>query len=225
MLSDSHARFHSGRVLLGAACAFSLIAGCAAPAPQPAPQPDPVVVPAALPPPSPPVTSAPVSPPEATVIKPVRARNEPLDQLLAQADRVRSLPQPELLAEIARLGEPEDSLAQVELALALLQTRAPVDTARALGLLQRAQGASTANARAVQPLVRLLVARASEQRRLEDLVDKQNQQLRDGQRRLDQLNERLEAMRAIERSLTAPRAPGSGGAPGGNQGNGARTAP
>ena len=42
-----------------------------------------------------------------------------------------------------------------------------------------------------------------EQRRLEDLLEKQNQQTRDVQRRLDQTNERLEALKAIERSLTS----------------------
>ena len=55
-----------------------------------------------------------------------------------------------------------------------------------------------------------------EQRRLEDSLERQSQQLREHQRRIDQLNERLEAMRAIERSLTTrpPAAP-----------NGTRTAP
>jgi hypothetical protein len=52
------------------------------------------------------------------------------------------------------------------------------------------------------------------QRRLEDLLERQNQQTREVQRRLEQTNERLEALKAIERSLTSrspaasrPRAP------------------
>jgi hypothetical protein len=176
--------------------------------------------------PPPAVTSAPIVPPEVQVAAPVRPRNSPTDLLLAQADRLRALPPADLTAEIARYGEPEDAIAQAELALALLNTRVPADTARALGLLQRAQAGTTAEARAVQPLVRLLIARAGEQRRLEDQIDKQNQQMRDTQRRIDQLNERLEAMRAIERSLTAPRTPnGPTGAHPGNHGNGARPAP
>ena len=48
----------------------------------------------------------------------------------------------------------------------------------------------------------LLANRLMDQRRLEDATERQAQQLRDSQRRIDQLNERLEAMRAIERSLT-----------------------
>ena len=51
-----------------------------------------------------------------------------------------------------------------------------------------------------------------EQRRLEDLLDKQTQQTREVQRRLDQTNERLEALKAIERSLTSrPPAPKASG--------------
>ncbi|MBP7564370.1 MAG: hypothetical protein KA795_00030 [Burkholderiaceae bacterium] len=214
------------RSLLGALLALGMVAGCAAPPPPPvpAPLPEPPVVVAPAPPPA--VTSAPIVPPEVQVAAPVRPRNSPTDLLLAQADRLRALPPADLTAEIARYGEPEDPIAQAELALALLNTRVPADTARALGLLQRAQAGTTPEARAVQPLVRLLIARAGEQRRLEDQIDKQNQQMRDTQRRIDQLNERLEAMRAIERSLTAPRAPNSPtGAHPGNHGNGARTAP
>ncbi len=45
------------------------------------------------------------------------------------------------------------------------------------------------------------------QRRLEEQLERQTQQLREAQRRNDQLNERLEAVRAIERSLTTRPAP------------------
>ena len=61
--------------------------------------------------------------------------------------------------------------------------------------------------RELKPLARLLAARLLDQRRLEDGVERQSQQLRDSQRRIEVLNERLEAMRAIERSLT-PRGAG-----------------
>ena len=51
-----------------------------------------------------------------------------------------------------------------------------------------------------------------EQRKLEEALDRQAQQLREQQRRIEQLNERLEAMRAIERSLNN-RAPARPAAP------------
>ncbi len=127
--------------------------------------------------------------------------------VLAYADRVRLLGPAELATEIASLGDGGDTPhLQLQLALALVQTHQPVDTARALGLVQRVVASTQPQAVALQPLARLLAARLMEQRRLEDQADRQNQQIRDAQRRIDQLNERLEAMRAIERSLT-PRAP------------------
>ena len=44
----------------------------------------------------------------------------------------------------------------------------------------------------------------AEQKRVEDQLERQNQQLRDSQRRIDQLNDRIEALRAIERSFARP---------------------
>lgn len=126
----------------------------------------------------------------------------PVDSLLAYADRVRQFSPADLSTEILNLGEPGQSpLRQMQLAIALSQTHLPVDTARALGLVQRVAASPQAETTPLKPLARLLSARLFEQRRLEDLLDRQAQQLRDSQRRIDQLNERLEAMRAIERSL------------------------
>jgi enoyl-CoA hydratase/carnithine racemase len=112
----------------------------------------------------------------------------------------------------------------LRLALLLTQTRQPADTARALGLVQRTL--ADANAQDLHPLARLLEARLLQQRRLEDQLDRQTQQLRDTQRRNDQLSERLEAVRAIERSLStrpAPAAPPS--APAAGNGPAPRPAP
>jgi hypothetical protein len=70
------------------------------------------------------------------------------------------------------------------------------------------------------PVARLLSARIAEQRRLEETLDKQAQQARDNQRRLDQANEKLEALKAIERSLVTRPGPASGAASGAAKGNG-----
>jgi len=126
----------------------------------------------------------------------------PVDSLLAYADRVGQFNPADLSTEILNLGEPGQSpVRQMQLAIALSQTHLPVDTARALGLVQRVAASPLPESAPLKPLARLLSARLFEQRRLEDLLDRQTQQLRDSQRRIDQLNERLEAMRAIERSL------------------------
>jgi len=131
----------------------------------------------------------------------------PQAAMLSYADKVRPLGGNELSTEIARLGDPGDSpTTQMQLALLLSQTRVPADLARALGLMQRVIANPSPEAQPLHPLARALAARYVEQRRVEDDRDKQVQQLRDSQRRIDQLNDRIEALRAIERSFARPNA-------------------
>jgi hypothetical protein len=131
----------------------------------------------------------------------------PQAAMLAYADKVRPLGGNELSTEISRIGDPGDSpTTQMQVALLLSQTRVPADLARALGLLQRVIANPSPEAQPLQPLARALAARYVEQRRVEDDRDKQVQQLRDSQRRIDQLNDRIEALRAIERSFARPAA-------------------
>lgn len=132
--------------------------------------------------------------------------------LLSYADRLQALSPNDLAAEIAVQGDPGTApLRQMQLALALIHLRQPAETARALGLLQRVINHAGPESLPLKPLARLLANRLMDQRKLEESTDRQAQQLRDSQRRIDQLNERLEAMRAIERSLTTrpPAAPRS----------------
>lgn len=192
-----------------------LLAACATPAP-PAPAPAPAAAapaPApAVPPPILPVEAE----PRALATQLVPPSPGPIGALLAYADRVRGLSSNDLQAEINRLGEPGDVPAlQIQLALALSQTRSSPDLARALGLMQRAAANNTSEGLALQPLARLLAARYLEQRRVEDDRDRQVQQQRDAQRRIDQLNDRIEALRAIERSFARPAAPAPAPAPNG----------
>ncbi|TNF54852.1 MAG: hypothetical protein EP308_07010 [Burkholderiales bacterium] len=134
-----------------------------------------------------------------------------LDQALAYAERVRPMALAELQAELKALGDPGHQPArQMQVALVLMQMQQPVETARALGLLQRVQASATSEAETLRPLARLLAGMLSNQRRLEEQLERHAAQLRDAQRRIDRLGERLEAMRAIERSL-GPR--GNNGAP------------
>ena len=182
----------------------ALLAGCASTPPPPAPsKPPPVAMIIAVP-------VAPAIEVGSTETHGTEAdTNAPVALLLAQTDRVLKLPPAELAKEIARLNEAEDGTADTPLLLAtaLAQTRQAVDTARALGLVQRVLGNTSAAAQPLHPLARLLEARLLQQRRLEDQLERQAQQLRDSQRRNDQLSERLEAVRAIERSLSTRPTP------------------
>jgi hypothetical protein len=123
--------------------------------------------------------------------------------LLSYSERLRLLNPNELAAEIALQGDPGNApLKQMQLSVALMQLPQAVDTARALGLLQRVVSSPSPDATPLKPLARLLALRLHEQRKLEEGLERQSQQLRENQRRIDQLSDRLEAMRAIERSLT-----------------------
>lgn len=168
-------------------------------APAPPPMPAPTVVTTA-----PPVSAAtPVAAP-----KPVDLAT-PADlasrRALANHEQLRALPLSELAQEIARLSAlPPTPDTSIDLAMALLLTRNGGEQTRAIGLVEPLAKGVTPDAEAWQPIARLLLARLQELRRLEDLLDRRNQELRDSQREVKQLNEKLEALKAIERSL-APR--------------------
>lgn len=181
-------------VLLLAACSAAPRVGTAPDVPAPVPAPPPALPPPAPPPPAPP------PPPEPDPADAAARR------LLFYADQLRQLPAGELGAEVARLNAawaasgnaPAQAL---ELALALAQTRNPADTGRALALVEPLARMPSAEQQPWQGLARLLAMRLAEQRRLEDALERQGRELRESQRSVQQLNEKLEALKAIERSL------------------------
>ena len=177
--------------------------------------------------PTPEPAVAPPGPLAAESDEPTTPPKDLLRDTLAYADRTLSASSTELARETARLSDLDENKPSraMRLALVLAQTRQPADTARALGLVQRTL--TNPAAQDLHPLARLLEARLTQQRRLEEQLERQAQHLRDAQRRNDQLSERLEAVRAIERSLTtrpAPAAPvtpppGAAASGAGNNGN------
>jgi hypothetical protein len=179
-------------------------------------------------PPAPPAVTTPQPepkpvPPPAPEIR-VDQGKDPTIRLLAYADRIRQMPPAELSQEIARLGDIKTPVDQLQLSIALGQVRQLPELIRAQDLLVRVLG--NPDAAPLHPLARLLASRYGEQRRLEEQLEKQAQQLRDTQRKLDQTNERLEALKAIERSLGSRQpasAPGAGAGPA--PANRARTTP
>ena len=132
-------------------------------------------------------------------------------RMLAYADRIRAMSNAELSQEAGRLGAVQSPAEQMQLALVLSLSRQTAEVIRSQELLTRLLANQGADAQALHPLARLLAARLGEQRRFEDLLDKQSQLARDLQRRLDQTLERLEALKAIERSMT--RRPATPAAP------------
>ena len=150
-------------------------------------------------------SAAPSGPAASAPIDPATPGDLVARRMLAYHEQLRALSPGDLTQELARLSAlpvaPDISL---ELALALMQTRNGGELNRAIGLVDPLTKGSSPEQRQWQPFARLLLARLLELRRLEDLLDKRNQELRDSQREVRQLNEKLEALKAIERSL-APR--------------------
>jgi len=196
----------SRRALVAAGGCAVLLAACAAEAPRPAASP--AAAPTIAIAPAPPARPAPAPAAAAPGPAAAAALNAPaaLEVAVGYAERVRSLPAAELAQEVQRLGDNGYSpLRGIQLALALAQTRTAANTVRAQALLQRVQVDPGSEPQGLQPFARWLAAQLAEQRRSEEAAERQAQQLRDAQRRIDQLNERLEALRAIERSLPGPK--------------------
>ncbi|MDB5889955.1 MAG: hypothetical protein JWP47_786 [Polaromonas sp.] len=172
------------------------------------PEPVPVAVPA-----QPVVVPSPEPRPVevAVAARPETRNGEATVRTLAYAERIRTMPPPELQQEIARLGDVRSPADQMQLALVLAQLRQLPDLIRAQELLGRVLGSP--DTEGLHSLARLLASRYGEQRRLEEQLDKQTQQTRDVQRRLDQTTERLEALKAIERSLVNRQATPPGAVP------------
>ena len=184
------------RALAGLAAATAVLglAGCATPKAPPPPPPPPVVV-------APPVKCDP----------PLEARDFAARHLLATEDRFSALNTADLTAEAARSIEGATIEQQMDQALALSMTHSPGDLGRAQALLDQVLHNNTPQADPWRSLARLLAYRLGEQKRAEDAVERGAQQLReaqrDNQRKLDDVNAKLEALKAIERNLNTRQAP------------------
>ena len=211
-------RVRSRRPMAGMALAAMVLAACTL---GPGYKSGPPAAPAAAAEPAPPADSAPInSNAETPASAPAEAPKAPAAgdivlRVLAYADRVRAMSNGELNQEAARLGAVQAPSQQFQLALVLSQSRQTQEVIRSQELLTRLLANPSAEAQALHPLARLLAARLGEQRRFEDLADRQGQLARDLQRRLDQTLERLEALKAIERSMSRRPADPAAAAPAG----------
>jgi DNA repair ATPase RecN len=142
--------------------------------------------------------------------------------MLAYAQKVRLMAPAELNQEASRISTGASPTEQMQLALVLGQLSQLPERIRAQELLARVLANQGAEAQALHPLAGLLASRYVELRRLDEQLEKQTQQTREVQRRLDQTTERLEALKAIERSLTS-RPPATGSSAPANRANRAPT--
>ena len=109
-------------------------------------------------------------------------------------------------AELAAM--PGDPDAQMRLALLLAHPRGTADMARAQALLEAIQRNAEPAAVRLQALARLLGEQLAERQKLETHNERLALQLKEGQRKLQELQEKLDRLAEIERSLPSrPRSP------------------
>lgn len=175
------------RILLLLCCA--LLAACATapsskPAPESAAQPIPLIA--------------------------LRAASGAIDALLAYHQWLRELTPAELAKEQAVLhAQPKTVQSALKKSMLLALNRNNDDLARAQALIDGVLKSPEPDALGLRPLAQMLAVHYAEMRRLGDQLDKASQQAKDNQRRSEQLNDKLEALKAIERTLPAPLTKGA----------------
>jgi len=151
--------------------------------------------------------AAPISPPPAAVPVPVTVAEpaaDPIRELLAYHTALRRLPQGELQKELNKLEiQPASARLTLQKAIVLGLLQGLGDLARAQWHLEGVLNSVEAEAVALRPLALLLASDYAQQRRLGEQVDKLQHQGREQQRRIEQLNQMLEGLKAIERTLPA----------------------
>ncbi len=96
---------------------------------------------------------------------------------------------------------------QVRFAMVLGHPRGQPDLARALTLLEAVLKSTDLGAVSLHPLARLLADNYGERQKLEGQLEKQGQQLKDSQRKTIELQEKIDGLADIERTLPQrPRA-------------------
>ncbi|KQQ33257.1 hypothetical protein ASF61_09150 [Duganella sp. Leaf126] len=142
----------------------------------------------------------------------------PLDDigpLLNYHQALRRLTQGELLKELSGLLQQKRTpRVTLQTGMVLMLTRGNGDLARAQGLLDNVANSTEASAAPYKGLAQLLASFCAESRRLTEHVERLNTQLatqqKESQRRIDQLNDMVEGLKNIERTLPARPAAGAG---------------
>lgn len=159
------------------------------------------------PPPVPEPVPAPVAEPEPAPLPPP----DEVGPLLSYHQSLRRMSQGELLKELSGLSLQQRSpRVAVQMGMVLMLTRGNGDLARAQSLLDSVATSANTEAGPFRLLAQLLSSNCAETRRLAEHADKLALQQKDNQRRIDQLNDMVEGLKAIERTLPARPSPNSG---------------
>ncbi|NMF98130.1 permease [Aromatoleum toluolicum] len=137
--------------------------------------------------------------------------NTPVRNALAYHETIRGMNTAELARERSALsGAGNAPLVQMKQVMLLSHPQGNNNLQRAQSLLEAINGSEKPDAVALQPLARLLAEQLQERVRLENTADRltqqlerTGQQLKDAQKQSDQLQEKLDALTEIERTLPA----------------------
>jgi hypothetical protein len=150
--------------------------------------------------------------------QPMEEQDSAARHFFSTQDRLSTLNTADLANEANHPADAASVQGQLDQALALSLTRVPGDTQRAQALVDQITHSTSREADPWRGPARLLTTLLGEQRRLQDQADHTSQQLRDAQRdsqrKLDQVNEKLDQLKAIERSLNARPASAAASKPG-----------
>lgn len=141
------------------------------------------------------------SAPTASALPPYSSR-----LLLADINEVYTLSNAELNREISRLSNSTEPHARIKLALLLSRTHQAADTQRALNLLTSVIAQSQGSANSWYLWAQLLYPVLEDQHKLLLQLSQQSHNLRENNRLIEELNRKIDALRAIETSLNT-RAP------------------
>jgi hypothetical protein len=162
--------------------------------------------------PSPPLPVAP--PPPVVEVEAPRPPPPPdeVGPLLSYHQSLRRMSQGELVKELSGLGLQQRSpRVALQMGMVLMLTRGNGDLARAQALLDSVATSAEMDAAPFRLLAQMMSSNCAETRRLSEHADKLGAQQKESQRRIDQLNEMLEGLKTIERTLPARPAPSQQG--------------
>ena len=152
------------------------------------------------PPPPPPVVVCPAPPAPVIVPDPSGAA---VNQLLEYQGTLRGKNSADLSRELAEQNsKPTTAKNLLRRAMVLMALRGNGDLGRAQAALDAVLQSDVSDDQALKPLATMLGGQLTDSRRQDEVMDRLNTQIRDAQRRNDQLNDKLEALKNIERTLS-----------------------
>lgn len=135
-------------------------------------------------------------------VVPVQVNENAMLPLLGYYHLLQGMTPGELTRERQTLSKlPSSPSVQVRQAMLYGMPRATTDLARALAMLETVLRSRAPEAASLHPLAKLLATQYQERLRIETQNDRLGQQLKESQRARDELQQKIEALTDIERSI------------------------